>query len=141
MRVHSAYSEGEELLAPSLEDASWWERRLTRNRALKVSAGALFGLAAAFALPEVAKAHCPPHELHPCFGYPLCHPTGPGCGNETAPCCTSDNCHPDCNEGWQGCHTQRVCWTTCHQGRRVKCCDCVRGSGSPCICRSAQGLC
>lgn len=109
---------------------------LGRSQFLRWAGAGLFGAAVRVFLPSGASAHTPPYQPHPCYGYPLCDPAV-GCGDQER-----KRCSAYCTGPYQGCPTGQLCWTTCHEGKKYRCCDCTNPStGAACITRYWLGPC
>lgn len=128
-------------------ESEWPKTSFGRSRFMRMSAAAVFGLAASAFLPGRADAHCPTSSEHPCFGFDLCggYPST-GCNNAEAHCCsnTKNYCSDACDHNQTTCDTngpQHNCWVMCHEGKRYRCCDCKKEEGGFCMCRFQTGLC
>ncbi len=105
------------------------ESPLTRNRALRILGGALFGTAVAVVSRSVPAQAYHGSWPYPCYGYNECH-----CCNGRY-CCES-GCHGHTNLGCRDPYNEpSQCWSKCaSNGRYYRCCDWHDAAHNPCIC-------
>ena len=134
--ARSSYLQGSEALERQAHEGAA-QTPFARSRLLKWLGAGVFTMAVDVFLPRSAAAHAPPDDEHPCFGFDLCNPW------VQQVCCddVNDRCSSSCTGQTWGCPSGGLCWATCHQGVKYRCCDCTAAGGSPCICRFNRGTC
>jgi hypothetical protein len=102
--------------------------RFGSNRFLKAVGGGLFGLIASRILAAEPAYAATCGSASPCGPSPLC------C------CCSGENCcSSGCTRRLGECPNGGQCWSVCHFGRIVRCCDWKTAQGEKCICKRTTG--